>query len=88
MVTQLAAVMAVIRDAPLRERLGEIAADPSQDFLIGQLMNQSWLKVGGMATPSIASDRPDCQPSIWVKCFRRCRSSTDRCRYRCSEQTP
>jgi hypothetical protein len=48
MVTQLAAAMAIIRDARLRERLGEIAGvDPGQDFLIGQLRNQSWLKVGG-----------------------------------------
>ena len=48
MVTQLAAAMAIIRDAQLRERLGEIAGvDLGQDFLIGQLSNQSWLKVGG-----------------------------------------
>ena len=48
MVTQLAAAMAIIRDARLRERLGKIAGvDPGQDFLIGQLKNQSWLKVGG-----------------------------------------
>ena len=49
MVTQLAAAMAIIRDAQLRERLGEIAGvDLGQDFLIGQLRNQSWLKVGGL----------------------------------------
>jgi len=48
MVTQLAVAMAITRDAPLRGRLGEIAAiDPGQEFLIGQLKNQSWLKVGG-----------------------------------------
>ena len=48
MVTQLAAAMAIIRDARLRQRLGEIAGvDLGQDFLIGQLRNQSWLKVGG-----------------------------------------
>ena len=48
MVTQLAAAMAIIRDARLRQRLGEIAGvDLGQDFLIGQLSNQSWLKVGG-----------------------------------------
>jgi hypothetical protein len=48
MVTQLAAAMAITRDARLRGRLGEIAAvDPGQEFLIGQLKNQSWLKVGG-----------------------------------------
>jgi hypothetical protein len=36
MVTQLAAAMAIIRDARLRERLGELAAvDPGQEFLIG-----------------------------------------------------
>src|SRR5882757_4930301 len=48
MVTQLAAAMAITRDARLRGRLGEIAAvGPGQEFLIGQLRNQSWLKVGG-----------------------------------------
>jgi hypothetical protein len=48
MVTQLAAAMTIIRDARLRQRLGEIAGvDLGQDFLIGQLSNQSWLKVGG-----------------------------------------
>jgi hypothetical protein len=48
MVTQLAAAMSITRDAGLRERLGEIAAvDPGQEFLVGQLKNQSWLKVGG-----------------------------------------
>jgi hypothetical protein len=48
MVTQLAAALAIARDAQLRWRLGEIApADPGQEFLIGQINNQSWLKVGG-----------------------------------------
>jgi hypothetical protein len=48
MVTQLAAAMAIARDARLRGRLGEIAGvDPGQEFLIGQLKEQSWLKVGG-----------------------------------------
>lgn len=48
MVTQLAAAMSITRDAGLRGRLGEIAAvDPGQEFLVGQLKNQSWLKVGG-----------------------------------------
>jgi hypothetical protein len=48
MVKQLAAAMSITRDAGLRERLGEIAAvDPGQEFLVGQLNNQSWLKVGG-----------------------------------------
>jgi hypothetical protein len=48
MVTQLAAAMSITRDAGLRGRLGEIAAvDPGQEFLVGQLNNQSWLKVGG-----------------------------------------
>jgi hypothetical protein len=48
MVTQLAAAMAIARDARLRRRLGEIAAvDPGQEFLIGQSKEQSWLKVGG-----------------------------------------
>jgi hypothetical protein len=48
MVTQLAAAMAIIRDTRLRERLGRIAGvGPGQDFLIGQLRNQSWLRVGG-----------------------------------------
>jgi hypothetical protein len=47
MVTRLAAAMTIARDTPLRERLGEIAAvDPGQEFLIGQLKNKSWLKVG------------------------------------------
>ena len=48
MVTQLAVAMAITRDARLRGRLGEIAAiDPGQEFVIGQLKKQSWLKVGG-----------------------------------------
>jgi hypothetical protein len=48
MVTQLAIAVAITRDDPLRGRLGEIAAiDPGHEFLIGQLKNQSWLKVGG-----------------------------------------
>ena len=48
MLAQLAAAMAITRDARLRERLGEIAAvDPGREFLIGQLKNQSWLRVGG-----------------------------------------
>src|SRR3984893_12633621 len=48
MVTQLAAAMAIARDPRLRGRLGEIAAvDPGQEFLISQLKEQSWLKVGG-----------------------------------------
>jgi hypothetical protein len=48
MVTQIAASMAITRDARLQQRLGEIAAvDPGQEFLIGQLNGQSWLKVGG-----------------------------------------
>src|ERR1700730_13985503 len=48
MVTQLAAAMAIARDAQLRRRLGDIAAvDPGQEFLIGQSKEQSWLKVGG-----------------------------------------
>jgi hypothetical protein len=48
MVTQLAAAMSITRDAGLRGRLGETAAvDPGQEFLVGQLKNQSWLKVGG-----------------------------------------
>ena len=48
MVAQLAASMAITRDARLRGRLGEIAGvDSGQEFLIGQLKDQSWLKVGG-----------------------------------------
>jgi hypothetical protein len=48
MVTQLAAAMSITRDAGLRGRLGETAAvNPGQEFLVGQLKNQSWLKVGG-----------------------------------------
>ncbi|MEH2480092.1 hypothetical protein V1282_003449 [Nitrobacteraceae bacterium AZCC 2146] len=48
MVTHLAAAMAITRDPRLRGRLGEIAAvDAGQEFLIGQLKNLSWLKVGG-----------------------------------------
>jgi hypothetical protein len=48
MVTHLAAAMAITRDVRLRGRLGAIAAvDPGQEFLIGQLKDQSWLKVGG-----------------------------------------
>ncbi len=47
MVTQLAASMAITRDARLRGRLGEIAAaDSGEEFLI-ELKEQSWLKVGG-----------------------------------------
>jgi hypothetical protein len=47
MATRLAAFMAIARDPQLQQRLGEIAAvDPGQEFLIGQLNNQSWLKVG------------------------------------------
>src|ERR1700688_4066718 len=50
MVTQLAAAMAIARDAQLRWRLGEFAAvDPGQEFLVGQIKNQSWLKVGGLS---------------------------------------
>jgi hypothetical protein len=48
MVGQLAASMAITRDAGLRGRLREIAAvDLGQEFLVGQLNDQSWLKVGG-----------------------------------------
>jgi hypothetical protein len=48
MVAQLAVALAIERDARLRERLREIAAtDLGQEFLIGQLKTQSWLKVGG-----------------------------------------
>jgi hypothetical protein len=48
MIARLAAAIAITRDNLLRERLGHIAAvEPGQDFLIGQLKNQSWLKVGG-----------------------------------------
>jgi hypothetical protein len=48
MVARLAAAMTITRDTSLRERLSEIAAiEPGREFLIGQLKNQSWLKVGG-----------------------------------------
>ncbi|WP_092116830.1 hypothetical protein [Bradyrhizobium erythrophlei] len=48
MVTQLASSMAIVRDSRLREGLREIATvDLDQEFLISQLNNQSWLKVGG-----------------------------------------
>src|SRR5260370_27109477 len=48
MVARLAAALTITRDASLRERLAEMAAiDPDQEFLIGQLKNQSWLKIGG-----------------------------------------
>jgi hypothetical protein len=47
MVGQLAASMTITRDAGLRGRLREIAAvDVGQEFLVGQLNDQSWLKVG------------------------------------------
>jgi hypothetical protein len=49
MVTQLAAAMAITRDASLRNRLGVIAGvDSGNEFLICQLKEQSWLKVGGV----------------------------------------
>jgi len=48
MAMQLAASMAITRDAGLRGRLAEIAAvNSGQEFLIGQLKDQCWLKVGG-----------------------------------------
>jgi hypothetical protein len=48
MVARLAGALTITRDASLRERLAAIAAiDPDQEFLIGQLKNQSWLKIGG-----------------------------------------
>ena len=48
MVTQLAVALSITRDARLRGRLGEIAGiNPGQEFLIGQLKSQSWLRVGG-----------------------------------------
>jgi hypothetical protein len=48
MVTQLAAAMAITRDVQVRHRLGEIAGvNLGQEFLISQLKEQSWLRVGG-----------------------------------------
>jgi hypothetical protein len=49
MIAQLAASIAITRDDQLRKRLGAIAAvDPGQEFLISQLKDQAWLKVGGL----------------------------------------
>src|ERR1700693_1169471 len=45
----MTSAMAIARYAQLRWRLGEFAAvDPGQEFLVGQIKNQSWLKVGGL----------------------------------------
>src|SRR5258707_10245119 len=57
MLAQLAAAMAITRDARLRERLGEIAAaHPRLEPLLRHLKKQSWLRDGDRR------DSVDCTP--------------------------
>jgi hypothetical protein len=74
MATRLAAFMAIARDPQLQQRLGEIAAvDPGQEFLVGQLNDQCWLKVGQgytvdrkrqLGLPALSLDEAISQPEF------------------------